>query len=562
MTPAPITKKSTVLTIFSDTTRVSTSCPLRSNHILPETGSNDNLKSTRIALIGIFLTLFKSASLKHNILANIVGSFLTGLMAIAFVPLYIKHMGLEAYGIVGVYASLIGIFAVLDLGLSVSLNRELARLQASGNTDKEKMATTIKTLEVIYWAAAAFICIITISLSHFISLYWLKPEQLSQVSIQNAFFIMAIVLGLRWPVALYTGGLNGLQRQVLVNTLNVTIVTIQNVGALAIIIFVAPTISAFFMWQAFAALVQVLAFRIALKHSVGYSTPGNFDISVLKTIWRFAAGMSGISILATVLMQLDKVILSKTLTLKDFGYYTFAATVAASVFKFVSPIFTAYYPKLVELIERKDEAALAERYHQGCQILSALLLPTAITLAFFSKQILLAWSGDADLVSRSFFLFTLLLIGNTINGLMSIPGAAQTAYGWTALAFYSNLVAVIVLGPAIYFAVQFKGAVGAATVWIILNVGYVTISVFIMHRRILRGEMGRYYLRDLAYPLLTTTCVVGAFRYFAPETMTRIETVLVVLPIFAVTLVAGTLSLKILRVGLLERLGRTTFKPL
>jgi len=46
-------------------------------------------------------------------------------MAWLFVLLYIKFLGIKAYGLVGFFATLQRLFIILDMGLSTTLNREL-----------------------------------------------------------------------------------------------------------------------------------------------------------------------------------------------------------------------------------------------------------------------------------------------------------------------------------------------------------------------------------------------------------------------------------------------------
>ena len=47
-----------------------------------------------------------------------------------FVPLYIKFMGVESYGLVGIYFPLLALSDFLDMRLSDTMNREMARLMA------------------------------------------------------------------------------------------------------------------------------------------------------------------------------------------------------------------------------------------------------------------------------------------------------------------------------------------------------------------------------------------------------------------------------------------------
>jgi O-antigen/teichoic acid export membrane protein len=450
-------------------------------------------------------------SIKTNIIFNYIGSGWTALMGVVFIPYYIKLMGAEAYGIVSVFVTLQAIFTILDLGLSQTLNREMARLSA-GTENKRLMANTARTLEVIYWLIAIALVAVILLSSEFIALNWLNPEQLSSASLIQSLWVIGIVIGLRWPVALYMGGLNGLQRQISVNILLVIFSTLQGAGALAVLLFFEPTLRAFFSWQALIALFQVAAFRFVFLHCLDSSQAGTFQTEVLKGIWRFAAGISGISIMATVLTQLDKIILSKLLTLSEFGYYTFAATVAAILYKLISPVFTAYYPRLTERVSSNDISLVISDYHHGSQLMAVVVLPAALILAFFSREILELWTGDPDIVMNAYFLVSLLAIGNALNGLMHMPYALQLAHGWTRLALTTNVVAVIALAPTIIIATKQWGAAGAAGAWIFLNCGYMLINVQFMHNRLLRAEKWKWYMNDVGKPLLLVLVVAGTGR--------------------------------------------------
>lgn len=493
-------------------------------------------------------------SLKKNVIANLAGSAWSVLMGLAFVPFYIHLMGVESYGIVGVFTSLTGVLAVLDLGLSQAMNREMARL-SSEKQNSQRMADTARTLEIIYWGIAIVVGIVIALLSNPIANYWLNPEQLSRGDLQQALWIMGLVIALRWPVSLYMGGLNGLQQQVQLNIWSSVMATIQGVGALVVLWFVAPTIQAFFMWQAVMALAQVVVLRIILWRTIPCGQDGTFNKQVLNEIWHFAAGMTGISLLATILTQLDKVILSKMLTLTEFGYYTFAATVAAVLFRLIAPVFTAYYPRLTELVSKGDREGVINTYHQGSQLMAAVIFPVALVLVFFSKEILEIWTHNPNLVLHTSLLVSLLVIGNMLNGVMHLPYALQLAHGWTKLAFFQNVIAVIVLAPAIYFATLRWGPVGAAVVWIVLNTGYILITIHVMHRRLLNKEKWRWYTKDVVKPLAGALVVGMIGRVLLLDNsmtiFTKAWSILVVLGLMIVVVLASveTLSAKFRRIS-------------
>ncbi len=450
-----------------------------------------------------------SASVRTNVIANFAGKAWTSLMSLIFIPFYIKFMGIEAYGLIGIFVSLVALLSILDMGLSATLSRELARLSISKETAQESR-DLVRTLEVVYWSVGIVIGLGIMALAPTIAHYWINSQGIPIKTVEQALAIMGLVIALQWPTSLYDGGLIGLQRQVLLNGVRSCMATIQHGGAILILWLVSPTILAYFTWQIIISIVQT----IFLAYSVWKSLPVSHKQSVFQKYllmknWRFAAGMTSISIMATILTQADKIILSKLLTLTLFGYYVLAFNLANSVVLLVNPVFSALFPKLSQLIVTKDnDNLISEYYHKGCQLVSIIVLPFAGVLSLFSLQVLLLWVRDPVIAQNTHMLLSLLVIGSTLNAVMTIPYGLQLAYGWTKLSFLKNVIAVIVLVPLLIWLVNRYGAIGASFVWIILNSCYFLIEIPIMHHRLLKHEMWRWYYQDVGLPLLAALSIV------------------------------------------------------
>ncbi len=69
-------------------------------------------------------------SLKHNFLANSFSLVFVTVLAIVLVPVYLRWLGPEAYGLVGLFATLQAWFNLIDMGLTPTLARESSRLHA------------------------------------------------------------------------------------------------------------------------------------------------------------------------------------------------------------------------------------------------------------------------------------------------------------------------------------------------------------------------------------------------------------------------------------------------
>ncbi|MBA2671020.1 MAG: oligosaccharide flippase family protein [Gemmatimonadetes bacterium] len=497
---------------------------------------------------------------KRNILANFAGNGWSALMGLAFVPLYIYFMGIEAYGLVGVFATLQVLMALLDMGLSSTLNREMARLSVRENAAQE-MRDLLRTLEVVFWPTAVLIGIGLLLLAPFIANDWLQSNALPAATMQQAIVLMGLGMALHWPSGFYSGGLLGLQRHVLLNGIVIFTTTVRNVGAVLILWLVSPTITAFFSWQIAGFALQTALVALFLWRSLpAAGARARFQTEIIRGIWRFAAGISGITVLAVILTQLDKIILSRLLTLEMFGYYTLAGVVSMSLYRLISPMFAALYPRFSELVARGDISALRTLYHRSCQLLSVLLLPVALVIALFSGELLLLWTQNETTVRHTSLVLSLLVIGAALNGLMHLPYALQLAHGWTKLALYTNAVAVAVLVPLIFFAASRYGAVGAAAVWVLLNSSYVLVSLQIMHTRLLPGDRWRWYLEDVGLPLVAALSVTALGRWLLPAGMTMIGIFFWVAVTAVLALVAAALSAPQVRRSVFERIGKSTLQ--
>jgi len=439
--------------------------------------------------------------LRRNLIANYLGQGWVALMGLAFIPLYIRYLGIEAYGLIGLYAVLQAWFGLLDMGMTPTLGREMARF-TGGTRSTESIRDLLRSIEIIAAGIAVLMAAGIAMGSTWIATSWLKAEDLPVSVVAQAFGIMGLVTALRFVEGVYRSAIVGLQRQVLLNVVNSTMATLRGFGAVGVLVWIAPTLQAFFIWQGLVSIATVAILAATTYRTLPRAArTGRFSLDALRGVWRFAGGMLGITFLASLLTQVDKILLSNLLGLSDFGYYTLAAVVAGALYMLVSPITQAFYPRLCELHAQNDRAVLVDTYHNGAQLVSVIAGSAAIVLMLFAETFLRLWTQDADLATRVSPLLTLLMLGNLLNGLMHIPYLTQLAHGWTGLTIRINIIAVLLIVPAILWVTPRFGAEGAAWVWVCLNAGYLTIGVHFMYRRILTAEKWRWYGQDVLMPL-------------------------------------------------------------
>jgi len=491
------------------------------------------------------------ASTKTNVAASFAGQIWTAVLGIVFVPVYLRYIGVESYGLIGIFMSLQAFMSLLDFGISPTINREMARLSISPENGQE-MHDLRRTLLIPNWLSAIAILIILCALSPIIANYWVTPKSLSVATVTRAFLLISFSTAFQFLSGFNAGGLIGLQKQVLINGINICFGTVRYVGGWVVLVLVSPTIEALLGWQFFVVVLQTIATSIAFKRSL-FPAPakGRFRKDLLLRVWRFATGMTGMGVIALVLMQSDKIILSRMLNLEDFGYYSLAVTLSSlAISMIVTPIVSVVYPKLSTLVALGNDANLIRYYHRACQLLAGLLIPTVTVLAFFSYQVILLWTRNSEIAEHSHVLLTLVVIGGGMNALLMLPYHMQLAHGWTKLAIYLGLAAICTVTPLMIVGVHYYGVFGGVLAWIVYNAVYGAVMIMLMHRRILVQEKWHWLVRDVLPPTVVSV-VFNIIVYKVLEgslsSLTMVSQIVVIGLVSVTTLAIGCVSLGSLR---------------
>lgn len=485
--------------------------------------------------------------LKKNLVANYLGQGWVIIMGLAFIPLYIKYLGIEAYGLIGLYAVLRACFAIFDMGVAPTLSREMAHF-TGGMHSAQYIHNLLRSIEIIMCIVAIIIILSSWLTSSYLATHWLSAETISAKTIQKAFVAIGFIIAFGLVENIYRSSLLGLQKQVLFNIISSFVATLRSVGSVMTIIFISPTIEAFFIWQSIISAFSMIFFGIAVYKVIPkIRSKGHFSLTILQSIGRFAGGMIGVTALSLLLMQTDKILLSKLLSLNEYGYYTLAVTVAGGILLLLGPIGQAWFPRFNELHACGNEAGFRKAYHQSSQLISVFVGSVAVILIVFSKIILHLWTQDSTVTANSYTILSLLTIGNLLNGFMWMPYQAQLAYGWTSLTIRINIISVIIIVPMIFLVVPRYGAEGAAWVWVGLNAGYVIIGVHFMYQKILTKEKWQWYIHDILIPIMTASIVASFIFWIIPNNLSFLGELIVLIIASLLVLVSAIIAAPLIR---------------
>lgn len=425
-------------------------------------------------------------SLKLNVIASYTSQVYTIIISVAILPLYIKYMGAEAYGLVGFFAMLQGLFALLDFGLTPTISRQTAQYNA-GKESALDFRQLFRALSLIFLFIAVLGGGILLSLDDYIAAQWLNLESLSVEDVLFCLQVMAVSVSLRWMAGLYRGVISGFEQIVWLSVMSSINATLRFPGVLLYMYFFGFTIKSFFVFQLMLALIEFAIYmtktylllpKPSLQESIGWS------IKPVKPLLGFALTIALTSSIWVLFTQLDKFVLSGILSLADYGYFTLAVLVAGGVLQLSSPISAPIMPRMARLEAEQEYEQLRQVYLNATQFIAVLVVTAGIVLAGVAKPVLYAWTGDTELANQAAPVLTLYALGNAVLALTAFPYYLQYAKGNLRYHLIGNIVSVFILIPTVIWAATEYGAIGAGWVWFLMQVFYLTFWVSYIHIKI------------------------------------------------------------------------------
>ncbi len=467
-------------------------------------------------------------SLKWNVIANMGGRLWASLLAILAVPIFIRALGTEAYGLVGLFVSLQMICDFFDLGLAGTATREVARNLEQGRSTAENKRL-VRTFELIYWTIALCSGLVIFSGAGWIATNWVHVERMSPTEVQFAFAVMAVSFAARWPTLLYGGVLRGMQEQVLLNGIIIASASLRVLGALAVVIWISPTITAFLLTQAFAYILEVAATGLAVWRILNRqsTSAARFDPQILRRVWRYALSFNVAGTLGVILAGADRIVISKSLPLAQLGYYAIASTAAGALLLISHSLGLAAFPRFSAQAASEDKERLARDYRRVMNASVCLSACAGLAIFFFSREILALWTQNADVVRETSAALSLLALANLLFSVQNPSYLLLLATGHTKIPLAVTIFSVALSLPAMLVAIPIWGITAAAALWLLQNLIYTIVYTLCAHRLVLKKSFLTTFAQDVLVYLLLGCFWIGGARLLTSSNERLLSTLLI-----------------------------------
>src|SRR5258708_197959 len=405
--------------------------------------------------------------LVRNIAYNVTGQGLVLVLGFIGVKFIFSRLGADAFGIIYFSLVLTGVLTTaLELGVLSTTVREIS---SRYETERTEVVQLIRTASLFYWAVGLALMLAVFVAAPVLVDRWINLKNLDPATATTMLRFLSLTTLIMLPRALYSSLFQGRQRMELNNGIDVGSSAVQQIGTIAIL---ARGGDAFAVveWIAATAVLSTLTYVVIAARMFGWRAlvPAYFHAAVQRNI-RFTAHLSALSLLNMVLLQFDKVVVSKLLPIASVGYYSFASTVVVRISFAATAISQAALPSFSSLHGLGDSRSLLNQYRKLQDLVCYGMVPL-FAAAVFGAAPVYAYLFNRQVAQVLLLPTALLCVGYFMSATIRIPYTFSVASGRPDIASRSNLVALFVVIPVTTTSIYLYGLTGAASSWIVYHI--------------------------------------------------------------------------------------------
>lgn len=485
--------------------------------------------------------------LRVNITANFFGQMISTGIGFVFIPIYISFLGVESYGLIGFFSVITAWLGILDAGLSPAIGKEMSLLK----TDKHS-PHSIRTLLLSVEYFFIGISIITFSLififSDWLSINWIKSEVISNENIKKAIWLMGALFSLKFFESIYKNSFLGLEYQVSINSYEAFIAIFKAIGSVILLKYYSANILVFFQWQLLSSILYIIWLKSRISRILPTTNkPVTFSLLSLSSVKTFAGGMLVMSFLSLLHTQVDKILLSKILSLQDFGIYTIAFTAAGALMIFTSPIAQAIFPRMNQLYQLNVKDDFFFLFHVGNQLILVLIGSASMVVIFFPKLFLFFWTNNMVIAENAHLILAVASLGFFLSGINTMSFSILMIYSWLQKINIIKVISVLITIPVIIFFVPRYGAIIAAFAWVFVALLNTLFSVWIIFHGSGNSSIWNWLKYDVLYPLLPIIIFLSICKNYIFDINNRYTAGLLLVGLILISILLSSLFCRFIR---------------
>ncbi|ENC6729654.1 oligosaccharide flippase family protein, partial [Vibrio navarrensis] len=434
-------------------------------------------------------------------------------ITILFTPVLLSLVGTDGFGLIGFFLVIQTVLQVLDGGISGSLSRQAA-ISSHNQSSYSQFRRNIKLLQLILTGICILIIIISLLMYHnALFAGWFK-SRLAATTVNYCVLLMIAIICVKYVGLVARSVIIGFEKHKAISAINLFIATLRYPGAVMLLSYVENNLSLYFEFQ---LVIMIVELALLLSCSMIYLNNVSIHVEVkssskisselsLRELVRFSGVLWLLSLSWVLLSQIDKLMLSSTISLSNFGIYTLAVTASGVMLTLGVPLNQLLMPRLTKLSQQNSKLDFSRTLTLAFYSYVTVFLSITMLFCLAGKQLLYVWTGELAASASAHNYLALLAAGNFFAGLTNF--AFLISYSKNTLKSYSRryIMFCAIAIPCSSGMAFFFHEDGAAGFWLFQNaLFFIIYSIWLIKEYLYQVKQ---FLIYLVLPLMSVNYLV------------------------------------------------------
>jgi O-antigen/teichoic acid export membrane protein len=386
---------------------------------------------------------------------NLLGQLAPMLAALLAMPVLIRQLGVDRFGLLSIGWMLIGYFSLFDLGLGRALTQSVAARRARQEAVADIIHSGLAVMLAVGVLAAA---LLWLGVEYLISTLLKVPAALQQEARDSLLWLLPAI-----PMVVLATGLRGvleaLQAFKLVNLVRTPLGVLTFVAPLAVLPYSHSLVPMFALLMV-VRLVTLLFFVLACQHALPEYRQGRWSRQCLPELLRFGGWMTLSNIIGPLMVNMDRLLIGAVLSLAAVSYYSTPFDIIMRALIVPGAIAGVCFP----MFAASSVQVARKLFWQSCGVVLLAML-AMLLLIWPLGEALLAWWLNPEFARHSAPVLAWLALGVALNGMAHIPFAYVQGIGQSKVTAQFHLLELCLYLPLLWFCIHWQGIVGVALAW-------------------------------------------------------------------------------------------------
>ena len=418
--------------------------------------------------------------LARNTIWNILGQIVPMVVGVATIPIIIRGLGVERFGVLSLAWVVVGYFSLFDLGIGRALTKFVAdKLGADEVNSIPPLACTALVLMLLLGIVGA---VITAAFSPWLVHRLLKVSETLQPETLRGFYLLAASIPLVTTTAGLRGILEALQRFRVINAIRIPMSVFSFAAPLLALPYshsLVPVIAMLVVARFFGCCVHAWAcFRAMPALFRGFS----WERSAVAPLTRYGGWMTVNNIAGPFMFYIDRFLVGALVSVTALAYYTTPVDMMLRLVVIPSAVVGVLFPAFAMSLNQ-DMTRAGVLLSRGLKYIFLVIFPIVLVVITFAPEGLRLWLGPTFSQNGASVL-RWAAVGVFLNSLSVLPFNLIQSAGRPDITAWLIAGELPVYSAALWFLTRRMGIEGTAIAWA-GRLAVEGIVIFVISQRLL-----------------------------------------------------------------------------